>query len=272
MTPDLHAQPPAAVEITSLSAAYESTLVLDRIDLSLPAGQLVAVAGPNGAGKSTLLRTLIGSLKPSSGSILVYGKHADFQRRQGQIAYMPQHELVDWDFPLTVGELVLSGRFGCIRREGGWRRFLLPSVVPDSHRQAARQALEAVDMAEQTRQPIDTLSGGQRKRVLLARTLVQDARLLLLDEPLVGVDRRSEQLIMSVLRDQRDQGRTVVMVTHDIIGARTAADFAVLINRHVVGAGDPADILSDDMISRTATAAWLSNRRKRAEHNALELA
>ena len=264
-------QHPVAVEITELSVAYESSMVLDHIDLSLPAGQLVAVVGPNGAGKSTLLRTLIGSLKAKGGSVLIYGEPADIQRRNGQIAYMPQHELVDWDFPLSVGELVLSGRFGCIRREGGWRRFLLPSLAAEPHRQAARQALEAVDMAERMDQPIDTLSGGQRKRVLLARTLAQDARLLLLDEPLVGVDRRSEELIRSVLRDQRDQGRTVVMVTHDIVGARADADFAVLINRHVVGSGDPARILSDDMITRTATAAWLSNRRRHSEHNALEL-
>ena len=260
-----------AVEIQQLSVAYGSSMVLDHIDLSLPAGQLVAIVGPNGAGKSTLLRTLIGSLKPSGGSVRIHGEPAETQRRAGQIAYMPQHELVDWDFPLSVGELVLSGRFGRIRREGGWRRFLLPSMAAESHRQAARRALEAVDMAERLDQPIDTLSGGQRKRVLLARALAQDARLLLLDEPLVGVDQRSEALIMSVLRDQRSQGRTVVMVTHDIVGARTDADFAVLINRCVVGTGDPACILSDDMITRTATAAWLSNRRQPSEQDALEL-
>ncbi|MGY6554250.1 MAG: metal ABC transporter ATP-binding protein [Wenzhouxiangella sp.] len=261
-----------AVEIEDLSVAYDSSLVLDHINLSLPAGQLVALVGPNGAGKSTLLRTLVGSLKPSSGSVRIHGQPAEVQRRAGQVAYMPQHELVDWDFPLSVGELVLSGRFGHIRREGGWRRFLLPSMAAASHREAARRALEAVDMAERMDQPIETLSGGQRKRVLLARTLAQDACLLLLDEPLVGVDQHSEALILSVLREQRSQGRTVVMVTHDIIGARTDADFAVLINRRVVGTGDPASILSDDMITRTATAAWLSQRRQHTEHDALETA
>lgn len=261
-----------AVEIENLSVAYDAALVLDRINLSLPAGQLVALVGPNGAGKSTLLRTLVGSLKPSGGRVRIHGEPAEVQRRAGQIAYMPQHELVDWDFPLSVGELVLSGRFGRIRREGGWRRFLLPSMAAESHRAAARQALVAVDMAERMDQPIETLSGGQRKRVLLARTLAQDARLLLLDEPLVGVDQRSEALILSVLRAQRSQGRTVVMVTHDIIGARTEADFAVLINRGVVGSGDPASILSDAMITRTATAAWLSNRPKHSERDALEAA
>jgi len=261
-----------AVEIDGLSVAYDSSLVLDQLDLMLPAGRLVAVVGPNGAGKSTLLRTLVGSLKPTRGSVRIHGEPAEAQRRAGHIAYMPQHELVDWDFPLSVGELVLSGRYGRIRMEGGWRRFLLPSMAAKSHQAVVREALAAVDMEQRLDQPIDTLSGGQRKRALLARALAQQARLLLLDEPLVGVDRRSEELIMAVLRDQRSQARTVVMVTHDIASARRDADFAVLINRGVVGTGDPAATLSEDMITRTATAAWLSNQRKRSEHDALEMA
>ncbi len=261
-----------AVEIADLSVAYDSALALDKVDLALPAGQLIAVAGPNGAGKSTLLRTLVGSLKPRSGRVLIHGEDAERQRRSGQIAYMPQHEQVDWDFPLSVGDVVLCGRYGRMRMEGGWRRFLLPVMASDRHRDAAREALQAVDMEDNIDRPIETLSGGQRKRVLLARALAQDARLLLLDEPLVGVDRRSEELIMRVLCRQRDQGRTVVMVTHDIAGARRDADFAVLINRRVVGAGDPNKLLSDDMISRTATDAWLSNRGKRYSPDLLEIA
>ena len=261
-----------AIDIQDLAVAYDSTLVLDQIDLALPAGQLVALVGPNGAGKSTLLRTLVGSLKPTRGSVRIHGEPAEAQRRAGQIAYMPQHELVDWDFPLSVGELALSGRFGRVRAEGSWRRFLLPSMVSDRHRQAARRALEAVDMLDYADQPIETLSGGQRKRVLLARALAQNARVLLLDEPLVGVDQRSEGLIMEILRQQRSEGRTVVMVTHDIAGARQDADFAVLINRRVVGSGDPKTLLSDEMISRTATAAWLSNKGQRSQSEVFELA
>ncbi len=261
-----------AVQVAGLTVAYDSALALDNVDLALPAGRLIAVVGPNGAGKSTLLRTLVGSLKPTRGSVFIHGQDAERQRRSGQIAYMPQHEQVDWDFPLSVRDVVLCGRYGRIRLEGGWRRFLLPAMVSDRHQNAVREALEAVDMHDNMDQPIETLSGGQRKRVLLARALAQDARLLLLDEPLVGVDRRSEDLIMQVLCRQRDQGRTVVMVTHDIVGARRDADFAVLINRRVVGTGDPHDLLSDDMISRTATAAWLSNRGQRYQADTLEVA
>jgi len=271
MAAEALSHPPPAIRIRDLSLAYGAALVLERIDLDLPAGQLIALVGPNGAGKSTLLRALVGSLKPASGTIRIHDQPAEAERRSGRIAYMPQHELVDWDFPLSVRELVLSGRFGRVRAEGGWRRFLMPSMVLDQHRRAAHQALEAVDMLDHADQAIETLSGGQRKRVLLGRALAQDARVLLLDEPLVGVDQRSETLIMEVLRQQRSEGRTVVMVTHDIAGARRDADFAVLINRRVVGSGDPKTLLSDEMISRTATAAWLSNKGQRARSEVLEL-
>ncbi len=258
-----------AVSIEGLSVGYGTRLILEGIDLVLPSAQLICLVGPNGAGKSTLLKTLVGALRPSLGRLLVHGDDAEYARRKGLIAYMPQHEQIDWDFPLSVYDVVLSGRFGRIMAEGGWRRFLPPSMVAPSHRRAVHDALAAIDMVDYQHQPIDSLSGGQRKRVLLARALVQDARLLVLDEPLVGVDRRSETLIMEVLGRARDQGRTVVMVTHDIVSARRDADFAVLINRQIVSQGKPADMLTDDLLSRTATAAWLSNR-ERQPNEALE--
>lgn len=259
-----------AVRIRDLSVAYGSALALANVDLSLPAGRLISVVGPNGAGKSTLLRTLVGSLKPTSGVIRILGDDPERQRQLGRIAYMPQHEHIDWDFPLSVRDVVLSGRYGRIRAEGGWRRFLPPLLAADGHRQAVRQALESVAMLDQGHRSIDTLSGGQRKRVLLARALAQDAQLLLLDEPLVGVDRRSETLIMEVLREARRQGRTVIMVTHDIGGARRDSDFAVLINRRVVGSGEPQTLLTDELISRTATAAWLDKPAASSKPGAAE--
>ncbi|MEE4637651.1 MAG: metal ABC transporter ATP-binding protein [Wenzhouxiangella sp.] len=248
-----------AVQVEGLSVAYGSALALDKVDLILPAGQLISVVGPNGAGKSTLLRALVGSLEPVAGTVRIFGVDAEHQRRLGQIAYMPQQEQVDWDFPLSVRDVVMSGRFGRMRIEGGVRRFLPMALAPQRHRNAVSQALEAVDMHQDINRSIDTLSGGQRKRVLLARALAQDARLLLLDEPLVGVDQRSEALIMAVLQQARDQGRSVVMVTHDIDGARRDSDFAVLINQTVVDSGDPRKMLTDELLSRTATAAWLGN-------------
>ena len=262
MSAELHDHPPPAVSIEGLSVGYGPALILDGIDLMLPSAKLICLVGPNGAGKSTLLKALVGSLKPALGQILVQGLDAESARRRGLIAYMPQHEQIDWDFPLSVHDVVLSGRYGRILAEGGWRKFLPPSLVGSAHRRAVLDALAAVDMVSHQHQTIDSLSGGQRKRVLLARALVQEATLLVLDEPLVGVDRHSEALIMKVLARERDQGRTVVMVTHDIVGARRDADFAVLINRQIVSQGRPDVMLTDELLSRTATAAWLSNRER----------
>lgn len=249
-----------AVIVTDLSIAYDSKPVLAGLNLHLPANRLITLVGPNGAGKSTLLRVLAGSLTPATGSVSVLGRSAEAQRKESLIAYMPQQEQIDWDFPLSVWDVVLSGRYGRIRQQGGWRRFLPLSLTPAEHRNAALSALQDTGLLELRHSAIDTLSGGQRKRVLLARALAQDARLLLLDEPLVGVDQVSENLIMSVLRQARDQGRTIVMVTHDIVGARRDADHVVLINRKVVGEGPPDDMLTDEMLSRVATVNWIGDR------------
>lgn len=246
-----------AVSIRDLTAAYDRDPVLAGVDLDLPTGRLITVLGPNGAGKSTLLRVLAGTLKPLHGEVRVHDRPIEDERRQSRIAYMPQQEQIDWDFPLSVRDVVLSGRFGHIRRQGGWRRFLPPRLIGGEHEAAVRRALQDTDMLERQHYPIDSLSGGQRKRVLLARALAQQADLLLLDEPLAGVDSASEALIMRVLRRCRDQGHTVLMVTHDIMGARKSADHVILINRQVVGQGPPDAMLSDEMLARVATIHWI---------------
>jgi len=256
-----------AIVTRGLYVAYDGDPVLSDINLTLPVGQLVTVLGPNGAGKSTLLRVLAGSMRPSAGTVEVLGGSAEAQRKSSLIAYMPQQEQVDWDFPLSVWNLVLTGRYGRMRQAGGWRRFLPPSMASEEHRSATEKALDDTGMLEHRHDTIDTLSGGQRKRVLLARALAQNARLLLLDEPLVGVDQASEALIMSVLGKARSEGRTIIMVTHDIVSARRDSDQVVLINSAVVGQGDPTEMLTDEMLARTATVNWLGSsgaRRKAA--------
>lgn len=247
----------AAVSIRDLTVAYDRDPVLAGVDLDLPAGRLITVLGPNGAGKSTLLRVLAGTLKPLRGEIRINDRPIEEERRKSRIAYMPQQEQLDWDFPLSVRDVVLSGRYGHIRQQGGWQRFLPPSLIRGDHYAAVRRALQDTDMLDRQHASIDSLSGGQRKRVLLARALVQEADLLLLDEPLAGVDGASEELIMRVLRQTRDQGHTVLMVTHDIMGARKSADHVVLINRQLVGQGPPDAMLADDMLARVATINWI---------------
>ena len=249
----------AAVEIEGLYAAYQRQPVLENINLVFPAGQWTAIVGPNGAGKSTLFHVLTGSMKPLRGRVRAFGEPIAEHRRAGHIAYMAQREAIEWDFPVSVWETVMGGRFGHMRQDAWWRRCLPARWYHPRHGDAVRDALEAVDMLAYANRPIGALSGGQKKRVLLARALAQQARILLLDEPLAGVDPPSEKLILDVLRGQRQAGRTVIMVTHDMPSARRYVDHVVLINRVIRGEGRPDDMLSDAKLAALAVSAMASS-------------
>ncbi|MDP3535793.1 MAG: metal ABC transporter ATP-binding protein [Halomonas sp.] len=254
MTPPLDPAA-AAIDITALYAAYHRQPVLENINLSFPAGKWTAIVGPNGAGKSTLFHVLTGSMKPLRGRVDAFGEPITIQRKAGNIAYMAQREAIEWDFPISVWETVMGGRYGHMRRDALWRRLLPARWYAPSHQQVVRKALEDVDMLALADRPIGALSGGQKKRVLLARTLAQQAKILLLDEPLAGVDPPSEQLILNVLKREREAGRTVVMVTHDMPGARRYVDHVVLINRIVRGVGSPEEMLSDARLAELAVSS-----------------
>jgi manganese/iron transport system ATP-binding protein len=237
------AEVPVAVAAEGLSAAYGRVAALEEVDLVLPEGELVVIVGPNGAGKSTLFRLLTGIMRPTAGTIRLFGGPVAAARRASLIAYMPQNEQLDWDFPVRVRDVVMSGRLGRLRAEGAIRRLLPSHFAPEPHHRAVHEALLAVQMLELADRPIGALSGGQRKRALLARALAQDARLLLLDEALAGVDRDTEQVIHAVLRRARDEGRTLVLITHDLATAAEIADRVVLLNRTVVASGRPGEVL-----------------------------
>ncbi|MGR4066497.1 metal ABC transporter ATP-binding protein [Halomonas sp. LR3S48] len=244
-----------ALQARRLCAAYHQQTVLEDITLSLPQGQWTAIVGPNGAGKSSLLNLVIGSLAPLRGELRILGESPAAQRRAGNIAYMAQQERMEWDFPISVRDTVLTGRYGLMRQDPLWQRLVPRHWANPSHRQAVEAALEAVDMADYAARPIGALSGGQKKRVMLARALAQQARILLLDEPLAGVDPPSEALILKTLERERNAGRTVIMVTHDMPSARVHADNVLLINRMLVGMGTPDEMLSDAMLARLAVGA-----------------
>ncbi len=237
-----------AIEAQGLYAGYNGVDAVAGAELIIPAGELVALIGPNGAGKSTLLKLIMGLMRPRRGSIRVTGQRPRAARRGGAIAYMPQHEILDWDFPASVRDVVFSARYPMLRREGGLRRWLPWPLLGGEHHQAVAHALAATGMAELADRHISELSGGQKKRILLARALAQEARLLLLDEPLVGVDRDSEALIFRVMQELRAAGRTVLLVTHDIAGARRNADRAVLFNRSVLASGPPEEVAADERL------------------------
>ncbi|SNY95948.1 metal ABC transporter ATP-binding protein [Halomonas sp. hl-4] len=245
----------AAIEIEGLYAAYQRKPVLENIDLVFPAGQWTTIVGPNGAGKSTLFHVLTGSMKPLRGRVHAFGQPIAEHRRAGQIAYMAQREAIEWDFPVSVWETVMGGRFGHMRQDAWWRRCLPARWYHPRHSEAVRNALTAVDMLAFSDRPIGALSGGQKKRVLLARALAQQAKILLLDEPLAGVDPPSEKLILDVLCRERQAGSTIIMVTHDMPSARRYADRVVLINRVIRGVGRPDDMLSDTKLAALAVSA-----------------
>lgn len=232
--------PDAALCIHDLTVAYRGRPVLWDIDLDIPRGSLVGLVGPNGAGKSTLLRAVLEMVPRLSGEIRVLGRPLREVRRS--IAFVPQRESVDWDFPVRVIDVVAMGLYGRI----GWFR-----RVRRRHRAEALAALERVGIADLAERQISQLSGGQQQRTFLARALVQDAELSLLDEPFAAVDAATEEAIVGILRDLRAKGRTMVVVHHDLPTAPLYFDRIVLLNQRVVAEGPTAEVFTAENLRRT---------------------
>jgi len=227
--------PALAIEATDLTVAYREKPVLWDIDLEVPRGVLLAIVGPNGAGKTTLIRTILGLIKPAAGQVLVHG--APYRKGRSRVGYVPQRESVDWDFPTSALDVVLMGRYGAL----GWIR--RPGA---RDRELARVALERVGMAELADRQISQLSGGQQQRVFLARALVQDADLYFMDEPFQGVDATTEQAIVTILKGLRAEGKTVVVVHHDLQTVPEYFDWVTLLNVRRIASGPVADVFTED--------------------------
>ncbi len=230
----------SALSLQGLTVAYDHKPVLWDVDLQVPAGVLMGVVGPNGAGKSTLLKAVLGILSPLAGSIQVFGQPHSMQRKQ--IGYVPQRSSVDWDFPTTVLDLVMMGTYGRL----GWLR--RPGAA---ERDAACHALERVEMADLADRQIGELSGGQQHRAFLARAFVQDAPLLLMDEPFAGVDATTEQTLVDLMRELRQQGKTLVVVHHDLTTVTEYFDQVTLLNRKVIGAGHVSTTFRTELLEKT---------------------
>jgi ABC-type Mn2+/Zn2+ transport system ATPase subunit len=230
----------AAVSLADVRVAYGDHVVLDGVTVAFPAGAMVGLIGPNGAGKSTLLKAVLGLLPSAHGMVRVLGRPAGAGRKE--VAYVPQRGEVDWRFPISVEEVVLLGRLG---RRGLFRRF-----GPADHA-AARAALERLDVWDLRRRPIGGLSGGQQQRVFLARALAQEASVLLLDEPLTGVDPATQDALMAILASERDAGRAVVIATHDLHLAAARFDLLCWLNHGLIAYGPPAETMTPDLLQRT---------------------
>ena len=229
-----------AIEIADLTVAYHRKPVLWEINLTIPKGALVGIVGPNGAGKSTLLKAMTGLVPQVSGQIRILG--GGITENRSRIAYVPQRESVDWDFPASVLDVVMMGLY----REAGW---FFP--MRSEHKRRAIQAMEQVGIADLATRQISQLSGGQQQRTFLARALVQDADVFLLDEPFAAVDAATEQSIMELLRQLQSQGKTVLVVHHDLHTVPLYFNFVVLINVRAVAWGATSEIFTPDNLKRT---------------------
>jgi ABC-type Mn2+/Zn2+ transport system ATPase subunit len=229
-----------AIEIRGLRAGYGERIAIDDVDLSIARGSLTAIFGPNGGGKSTLLKCIAGLMTPRAGTISVLGEPVGVAAKR--IAYVPQAEQVDWSFPITVEEVVAMGRTPLI---GPLRR---PSAAD---RAAVRAALERVDMLDAAERQIGALSGGQRRRVFLARAIASDPEIYLLDEPVTGVDPTTQEKIMNVLDDEAKRGRTVIATTHDLACAAQRFHDVVALAGRVIVHGAAQLVLDREVLEKT---------------------
>jgi len=229
-----------AIEVSDLTVAYKDKPVLWDLDLEIPPGVLMAVVGPNGAGKTTLLKAILGLVKPLAGQVRIYGEPYARQRRL--VGYVPQRGSVDWDFPTSVLDVVMMGRYRAL----GWLR----RPGPRDHA-LALEALEKVGMRALSGRQISQLSGGQQQRVFLARALVQDARLYFMDEPFQGVDATTERAIVALLQELRREGKTVVVVHHDLQTVAEYFDWVTLLNVRKIASGPVSEAFTEANLRQT---------------------
>lgn len=228
------------LELHDLTVAYQKKPVLYGIDLQVPEGKLIGIIGPNGAGKSTMIKAIMGLLPISAGWVKIYGK--SYRKNCHRVGYVPQRETVDWDFPVNVMDVVLMGRYGKLR---------LAQRPTQEDKQIACDCLDRVKMLPYANRQIGNLSGGQQQRVFLARALAQESDLYLMDEPFVGVDAATESAIMTILRDLIQNGKTVLVVHHDLATARQYFDMLMLLNMRLVAFGPSEEVFNPEILQKT---------------------
>ena len=227
------------IVIKNLSVTYRTEPALWNIGLNFPEGKMIAIVGPNGAGKSTLIKAIMGLVPVTSGKISVYGK--SYSRQRNKVAYVPQRGSVDWDFPtdaLDVVEMGLYGKLGWLRR-------------PNSQtKEKARECLKKVGLEDYADRQIGQLSGGQQQRVFVARALAQDPQIYLMDEPLNGVDAITEETILTILENIRKEGKTIVMVHHDLQTVDKYFDWIVMLNRSLITTGPIKKVFTKENLDK----------------------
>lgn len=228
------------LEVHDLTVSYNKKPVLWGIDFTLPKGALVGIIGPNGAGKSTLIKAIMGLIPSGSGFVKLFDKQLDEVR--GKVSYVPQRESVDWDFPASAFDVVLMGRYGKL---GLFKR------PRKADKEVAMECLEKVGMQQFANRQISHLSGGQQQRVFLARALAQDAELYFMDEPFAGIDAATEAAIIDLLKKMTAEGKTVVVVHHDLQSVKEYFNWLLFINMRLVASGPTEKIFTEELLQET---------------------
>ena len=228
------------LEIENVTLRFGGLVAVDNVSLKVEEGEVFALVGPNGAGKSTLIKSILGILKPIAGSVSIYGK--PYHKQRHLVAYVPQKGSVDWDFPTTALDVVMMGTYGAL----GWIK-----RPGQKEKKAALEALEKVGMLPFKSRQISQLSGGQQQRIFLARALVQNASIYFMDEPFQGVDATTEIAIINILKELRKEGKTVIVVHHDLQTVPEYFDWVTFLNVKKIATGPVKDIFNDDNLTKT---------------------
>lgn len=245
-----------AIQIDDLTMAYRDKPVLWDIDLKVPKGVLMAIVGPNGAGKTTLIKVIMNLERPVAGHVLVFGR--PYLEQRTLVGYVPQRNSVDWDFPTTVLDVVMMGQYGHL----GW--FRRPGK---NEKELAMTALEKVGMEQFSHRQISQLSGGQQQRVFLARAIIQNALIYLMDEPFQGVDATTERAIVEILQELRSAGKTVVVVHHDLQTVKEYFDWVTLLNIRRIASGPVDEVFTEQnlRLAYGGRVAFLSHHSHKEE-------
>jgi ABC-type Mn2+/Zn2+ transport system ATPase subunit len=231
-----------SIDIENVTVAYHGKVALHSASLQLKAGTICGLVGMNGAGKSTLFKAMMGFVKPNTGRILIHGMPIRQVQKRNWVAYVPQSEEVDWNFPVNVHDVVMMGRYGYMN---------LLRIAKSTDKRAVQEGLERVEMWQMRDRQIGELSGGQKKRTFFARALAQQSKILLLDEPFAGVDIKTEKLMVDLLLLLRQAGHTILISTHDLASITTFCDQVVLINRSILAYGNTSEVFTEENLSRT---------------------
>ncbi|NEQ44703.1 MAG: metal ABC transporter ATP-binding protein [Leptolyngbya sp. SIOISBB] len=227
------------LEIQNLSVDFKGNCALDRVSFFVPLGQLVGIIGPNGAGKSTLVQAML-HLVPATQGVVRF-KSMPLKRQLRQTAYVPQRSRVDWDYPVTVWNVVMMAQ---TMQTGLFKGF------SQQAQQQVRAALERVEMYDLRDRPIGELSGGQQQRVFLARALAKEAELLIFDEPFTGVDRKTEDIIFDIFQELRSEGKTLLVISHDLGESLAIYDQLLLLNKRLIAQGTRQEVVTSDNLER----------------------